>query len=168
MKLSITVNSDKQYELKAVGSTEWELDGTVTQPDIRLLSDKTFHCLINSKSYRVELVEFNSTEKTMLLKVGNSKFSVLVQDEFDKLLMEMGIDINDAHDVLDIKSPMPGLVHKIEVKVGQHVTEGEPLLILEAMKMENVIKSNGEGLIKSILITEGQTVEKNQLLIEFD
>ncbi|MCL4147810.1 UNVERIFIED_CONTAM: hypothetical protein GTU68_000861 [Idotea baltica] len=60
---------------------------------------------------------------------------------------------------------MPGLVLEIMVEVGQFVAVGDALLILEAMKMENVIKAQGEGVIKDIVVKQGAAVEKGQLLI---
>ena len=63
---------------------------------------------------------------------------------------------------------MPGLVVDILKKSGDEVSEGENLLILEAMKMENVIKSPINGVIKSIGVKAKDTVEKNQLLISFE
>lgn len=62
---------------------------------------------------------------------------------------------------------MPGLVRQILVQVDEEVTKDTPLLILEAMKMENVIKAQGEGKIKSIQVNQGQAVEKSTLLVEF-
>jgi biotin carboxyl carrier protein len=63
---------------------------------------------------------------------------------------------------------MPGLILEIHVQTGQEVNEDDPLLILEAMKMENVITSPRDGIIKSITVKKGETVDKNQLLIEFE
>jgi biotin carboxyl carrier protein len=63
---------------------------------------------------------------------------------------------------------MPGLILEIRVKEGDAVSEDSPLLILEAMKMENVITSPREGVIKSISVKVGETVDKKQLLISFE
>ena len=63
---------------------------------------------------------------------------------------------------------MPGLILEINIEEGQEVKENDPLLILEAMKMENVINSPRDGVIKSIAVSQGNTVEKNALLIEFE
>ena len=68
----------------------------------------------------------------------------------------------------ELKAPMPGLVLKIEVEVGQTIKEGDALVVLEAMKMENVLKSPADVVIKSIGVTEGNAVEKNEVLIEFE
>jgi biotin carboxyl carrier protein len=63
---------------------------------------------------------------------------------------------------------MPGLILEIHVRIGQAVNENDPLLILEAMKMENVITSPRDGIIKSISVKKSDAVDKNQLLIEFE
>jgi biotin carboxyl carrier protein len=63
---------------------------------------------------------------------------------------------------------MPGLILDINVTEGELVAEDTPLLILEAMKMENVITSPREGVIKSITVKKGDTVDKKQLLISYE
>ncbi len=78
----------------------------------------------------------------------------------------MGFTIGLGKKANDIKAPMPGIILSINVKEGQEVKEGETLLILEAMKMENAIGSPKDGVIKSIFIKSGETVEKGELLIE--
>jgi biotin carboxyl carrier protein len=62
---------------------------------------------------------------------------------------------------------MPGLIIDLRVKEGDQVKAGDPLLILEAMKMENIIKASGDSIVKSLKVKKGETVEKNQVLIEF-
>lgn len=63
---------------------------------------------------------------------------------------------------------MPGLIWDIKVQVGDVVKAGDVVLVLVAMKMENALKSPGEGVVKSIKINKGDTVDKNQILIEFE
>jgi biotin carboxyl carrier protein len=62
---------------------------------------------------------------------------------------------------------MPGLIIDLKVKAGDAVKPGDQLLILEAMKMENILKSQGEGTVKTVKVNKGDTVEKGQVLIEF-
>ncbi|MEM7382618.1 MAG: acetyl-CoA carboxylase biotin carboxyl carrier protein subunit, partial [Bacteroidota bacterium] len=81
---------------------------------------------------------------------------------------QMGFALGSAKDVSSIEAPMPGLILDISVSEGQEVNEGDPLLILEAMKMENVITSPRNGVVKSVPISQGETVEKKHLLIEFE
>jgi biotin carboxyl carrier protein len=68
----------------------------------------------------------------------------------------------------ELKAPMPGLVVDFLVEIGQEVQTGDKLMILEAMKMENVIKASGQGIVKKLNVIKGQSVEKNQILIEFE
>jgi propionyl-CoA carboxylase alpha chain len=67
-----------------------------------------------------------------------------------------------------IISPMPGAIVSVSVEVGQTVADGQELCIIEAMKMQNIIKSSIEGKIKSILIKSGDSVAVDQLLLEFE
>jgi acetyl/propionyl-CoA carboxylase alpha subunit len=66
------------------------------------------------------------------------------------------------------KAPMPGLISQIRVEPGQEVNAGDPLIVIEAMKMENVLKARGAGKVKSIAVAIGQSVEKGNTLVEFE
>jgi len=79
----------------------------------------------------------------------------------------MGISNLDSAQVNDMKAPMPGLILDILVTPGQEVKKGDQLLILEAMKMENVLKAPGDGTVSSIEVAKGDSVEKGQVLIKF-
>ena len=70
-------------------------------------------------------------------------------------------------DVRKVEAVIPGKINKIMVKEGAEVTLGTPMLILEAMKMENLVLSPIDGAIKKIYVTEGEQVSKTQLLLEF-
>jgi biotin carboxyl carrier protein len=67
-----------------------------------------------------------------------------------------------------LKAPMPGLVVRIQVQPGQEVDAGTPLVVLEAMKMENELKAPGPAVIKAIRVAQGEAVEKGQVLLELD
>jgi len=68
---------------------------------------------------------------------------------------------------MEMRAPMPGLVRQVNVEEGSSVTAGDPLIVLEAMKMENLLKSPMSGTIVERCIQPGQAVEKNQLLLRF-
>jgi pyruvate carboxylase subunit B len=65
-----------------------------------------------------------------------------------------------------VRAPMPGLVLRLEVVLGQKITTGAGLLVLEAMKMENEIRANAAGVIKQIFVQPGQPVDKGASLME--
>jgi biotin carboxyl carrier protein len=103
-----------------------------------------------------------------LIRVNNNEYNIQVQDKFDILLQQLGMGNLKNKKVNQIKAPMPGLVLRFEKNIGDTIKKGESVLILEAMKMENMIKSPGDAVIKNILVKTGQAVEKNQILIELE
>ncbi|MBT8323499.1 MAG: acetyl-CoA carboxylase biotin carboxyl carrier protein subunit, partial [Eudoraea sp.] len=86
----------------------------------------------------------------------------------DLLIDEMGFSLVSSMNISSIEAPMPGLILDINVSVGQEVNEDDALLVLEAMKMENIITAPRGGVIKAIHISKGNPVDKGQLLIEFE
>lgn len=135
--------------------------------DVAKINERTFHVIKDNKSYNVELLKTNTEEKTFFIKVNGKKFKFEAKDKYDELLKSLGMDNLTATKVANLKAPMPGLVIDISVEIGQSVHKGDALLILEAMKMENVIKSPTDGVIKSIAVNKGDAVEKNQVLLNF-
>jgi biotin carboxyl carrier protein len=112
-------------------------------------------------------VSFDKEAKMAQIKVNGNLYSVTAQDQFDILLDQLGMSSINANKVSDIKAPMPGLVLKLLVSEGAHVKKGENLFVLEAMKMENIIKSPADVVVKSIKIKPGDKVEKGQVLLLF-
>ena len=70
--------------------------------------------------------------------------------------------------VNELKAPMPGLVLSIMVQPGDSVVKGDGLMVLEAMKMENIIRTPADGIVKSVDVKKSDAVEKNQVLIKFE
>jgi biotin carboxyl carrier protein len=129
---------------------------------------KSYHLLLNNKSQHVQILDYDRANKTCTMRVNNKHFEVSYKDRYDVLLNILGIDNASAHFVNHLKAPMPGLVLKVLVEVGQEIKKGDSAILLEAMKMENVIKSPGDGKVKAILVKEKQAVEKNQNLLELE
>ena len=110
--------------------------------DMDLAKQGSVHHLIHEhKSYTIELVELNREEKTCILKVNNLEITVAIEDQYDALLKQLGMDNMNNQKVNEVKAPMPGLVLNILVEPGQVIAKGDGLFVLEAMKMENIIKS---------------------------
>lgn len=135
--------------------------------DISDLGNQHFHVIENQKSFEAELLELNKEEKYVLIKVNAQVYRFDVSDQYDILLKEMGLDKLNQHIVKELKAPMPGLVLQVMVQAGDEIKKGDNLLVLEAMKMENILKAPTDATVKSILIKAGDKVEKNQVLIQF-
>jgi biotin carboxyl carrier protein len=157
------------YHVKVNNNFDFEIDKqSVLKLDSLQVSDSEFHVLHNNYSYKTEITEANFNQKSYTVKVNSNTYIVTIFNELDLLIKEMGFEIDRTKEVEEIKAPMPGLILDISVEIGQEVKEDGALLILEAMKMENVLISPRDGIIKSISVSKGDTVEKNQLLIEFE
>jgi len=132
------------------------------------VAEKQFHVLKDNKPYKAEIISADFISKKYTVKVNNNTYEVAISDALDELIKSMGIERGRTKVVNAIKAPMPGLILEINVSVGQEVKENDPLLILEAMKMENSFLSPRDGVIKSIAVEKGNAVDKGQLLIEFE
>ena len=115
--------------------------------------------ILKREKFHDALLIFNAIEKKL--------FEVKLEDDLDQLIASMGMKGQRIQNVSEIKSPMPGLVLKLLNQSGEEVTAGETILVLEAMKMENAIKSPIEGVIQSIEVKEGQSLDKGMVLIRF-
>ena len=164
--MNIKVNDRYEYNIQA-GNDTFNVNGIDIHLDAIQLANGHANVLYNNKSYNVELVSEDRAGKSSVYKVNGKLYSISIEDQYDQLLKQLGMDSMQANKVRDIKAPMPGLVLSIFTKEGAEVAKGENILVLEAMKMENIIKSPVEGKIKSIHIKNGDKVEKNQVLIEF-
>ncbi|MFT5336697.1 MAG: biotin carboxyl carrier protein [Sphingobacteriales bacterium] len=167
----VSVNdSEAPYsvELKKGSATEGTINGNPFDLDVVKIKEGNYSVIHNNKSYNVELVKTDFETKEFRIKLNDQVYTANIKDRFDLLLEELGLDNLNNVTITDIKAPMPGLVLEAKVKVGDTVAKGDPVLILEAMKMENVLKSPTDGVIKSIIVKSGDAVEKNQILIHFE
>lgn len=162
-KASVDNKEPREIEFSEDGI---RLRGQAVNWDLIATGEGRFHVLMDSKSYSCEVINADFSKKRFEIKVNGTVHEVELKDQFDELLKKLGMDKAAAHKVNAIKAPMPGLVLKIMITENQEIKEGEAVLILEAMKMENVIKSPGNGVVKSVKVKERDAVEKNQVLVE--
>lgn len=155
------INLDKNSKIGTVNGKAFSLDMIELEPG-------RHHLLYNNKSYNLELLSVDRDEKKLKVVVNGELFELKIKDRFDDLLQQLGMDMAAGKGEKQVKAPMPGLVLDILVQAGDQVEKGSPLLILEAMKMENSFASPRNGKIKSIAVAKGDAVDKGQLLIEFE
>lgn len=136
--------------------------------DIVQLPDGSYHLIHENISYDVQLLDLCMNTKTMTLIVNGNRLNLKIKEANDELIAKMGFSLNNVQKIKNIKAPMPGLVLDVLTEVGAAVTAGTPLLILEAMKMENVIKASGEGVVKAINVSTKDAIEKGSIMIEME
>ncbi len=120
------------------------------------------------KKYHGEIIDSSIEDGVFTVKVNQRTFSVRRNHPLDDLIKSMGLDKQKIKKLHQLQSPMPGRILSYAVEAGTEVVPGTPLLTLEAMKMENVIKAEGEGIVKKVLFSADAVVEKGAVLIEFD
>jgi biotin carboxyl carrier protein len=135
--------------------------------DLVKIGENAFHLLVDNLSLTMEVVSWDPSTKMLLVKLNDQLAELKVSNEQDLLLEKMGLKQAKGNLLTEIKAPMPGLILDIPIKEGDNVQKGDVLIVLEAMKMENSIKSSQSGTIQKILVSTGQGVEKNQVMIQF-
>lgn len=164
--LRITLNQ-QEYLFDKKAETVM-LNGHAINADVVKLDKNKFHVIINNSSYNIELLAKDENAKNQIILVNGQKQNIEIKDKYDDLLKQLGMDKLMGNKANLLKAPMPGLVLKVLVTEGQAVKKGDGLLILEAMKMENIIKASSDGIVKKIHIEEKNIVDKNQKMIEFE
>ena len=140
---------------RAVTADLMEMDGT----QVRSL-------LLDGRSHRI--LASRTGKGAYALHLSGRHLETRVVDERTRSIEEMTGAPGGAKGPKVLKAPMPGMVVRVEVEEGDEVAEGRGLVIVEAMKMENELKSDGVAKVKKILVGPGEAVEKDQVLIEFE
>jgi pyruvate carboxylase subunit B len=102
------------------------------------------------------------------IHIDGERFQATVVDERTRTIQALTGTSNVAHGPRSVKAPMPGLVVRVHVQVGDTVQAGQGVLVIEAMKMENELRVDGAGRVKTVHAQAGQPVEKGAVLIEFE
>lgn len=155
-----------------MANRNWTFDGKEligTEGAVIKWDDHRFFTLTyKGQKFFGELLEDRSEDNALKIKINHRVFDVRKKGELDDLISAMGLDIPKVRKLKELQAPMPGRIVQIAVNVGQELTIGDDILSLEAMKMENVLKAEGIGKVKSILVKGNQVVEKGTVLIEFE
>ena len=153
---------EKEYEASFDEHGSVSLQGVSTKFEIRQAGQCTYSVLVGGRS--VTVVASDSRGEFQFL-VNGKQCSPKVVSERERLLTVVAGKPLSGNKLLEIRAPMPALVATIEVKIGDDVKPGQGLVILEAMKMENEIKSHQQGRVRQIFVRQRQIVEKGELLL---
>lgn len=162
--ITVKIDSENEFAMD-LSQTDVSVNNKLFESDWIAIGDNKFHVLINNRSFTVELISIDEMGKQLIFMLNGRKHIASIKDKYDVLLQQLGMDKLLLTKSNDIKAPMPGLVIRVVAQEGQAVKKGDTLLVLEAMKMENIIKAISDGVVKTIAIAAKQTVNKNQVLI---
>lgn len=159
--------TDKEFEVvfSDTEKSEGTVGGKAFEWSVSKVSDNQFHIIKDAKSYNVEVLE--PEDGATMLKVNGNVYKTESINKFDELLKSLGMEKGGAGKVNELKAPMPGLVLEVTVNAGDELNKGNRVLVLEAMKMENVIKAPADATVASVEVKKGDTVEKNQVMVRF-
>ena len=159
--------SGRVYQLEHdADSGQWTVNGSPVSVDVEHLADGSRHLLVDGRSVHVRSEAGEG--KSSVVEVNGQRFEVALKDHYDRLLDQLGMARGADAAQGDLKAPMPGKVLSVEVVPGQSVSKGDALLILEAMKMENVIKAPQDAVVKEVNCKQGEAVEKGVVLVGFE
>lgn len=162
----ITIN-DKKRQVKIVDEETLLIDGKKTNFDLTKLSNGVGLLKVDNKVYEVSEQSIEGERHVLLVngKVYHTLSRTSLQERASNLI-EKAL-AQHSHKVV-VSAPMPGMILKIKKNNGEYVEKGDSVIILEAMKMENEIKTPASGTITEMKITEGNAVEKNSFLFSIE
>ena len=153
-------------------NNNWKIDGKSATLNsgatIEWENDTFFKIHHQGKDFFGEILEERLEERTLKVKINHREFTIYKEGPLDQLIEELGLNKPKVRKLQVLKAPMPGRVVSVSVTAGQEVGVGEALLTLEAMKMENVLKSEGVGIVKSVEVAPDAVVDKGAVLISFE
>lgn len=168
MKFEARVNeSDKPVELELHEENGEALfqDQTLTYKFHRQANGR-YLLRTGTKLYKIDNVEYDL--QTVTFTLNGRWCSVEVRDEQELLLDRLGFKTAGEIGAGELKAPMPGKILEIMVKEGDKVALGDPVAILEAMKMENELKAPMSGVVTAVAVSKGDSLEKNELILEIE
>jgi glutaconyl-CoA/methylmalonyl-CoA decarboxylase subunit gamma len=145
-------------EVSLLNDSTINIGGKNLHFELKSLDNSTFLLGIENKIYEVTIQESDNDKYSIIINGNLFDVEILsaLQERAKKLLEEK----RSVNHEFEVKAPMPGMILKIKKQLGEVVTSGEPVIILEAMKMENELRSPVTGTLKELFVSEGSPVEK--------
>jgi len=152
--------NNKIKNIKIIDDSIAEIDGVVVKYKLINIDNKSMLLKINNKLYESAILT-HSNEESVVSVNGASILTKIRTSLEEKAFQLISFSKSNTNNKIEVKSPMPGLVLKVKKQKGESIKKGEAVLILEAMKMENEIKSPADGILEEIFVKEGTAIEKN-------
>jgi pyruvate carboxylase subunit B len=154
--------SGTEYEIHLADSSDLVINGLRYVPQVCELSPNTYEIDLGKRRIRIVA---SGRDSSFTLLVNGNLLDVRVESVRDRLMRDLSGTSDAEEKTLEVRAPMPALVTAIEVAVGDTVTAGQGLLLLEAMKMENEIRAHRAGTVSEVCVEKGRPVEKGEILL---
>jgi biotin carboxyl carrier protein len=166
MKFFLSLSSGREIELEVLeqgpGRARLRVNGREIEADFRDVDRLGQYAVgIDGRSYAASIEQHSETDLGVTL--AGESFRVQAVDERERTAGALAASRPKAETIL---ASMPGIVVAIHIEVGQLLEPGAPVLVLEAMKMQNEICSEHGGLVQEILVGSGESVAGNQVLVK--
>ncbi|MEN9972631.1 MAG: hypothetical protein RIS20_978 [Bacteroidota bacterium] len=122
----------------------------------------------NGVVFHGEIVQDQTENRSLTIKINHRVFVVKKKGELDEIIASLGFDKPKIRKLKELSAPMPGRITNIHIELGQAINPGDAIVSLEAMKMENVLKAEGIGVVSAITIQQGDVVDKGTVLVSFE
>lgn len=122
----------------------------------------------NGVVFHGEIVQDHTENRSLTIKINHRVFVVKKKGELDEIIASLGFDKPKIRKLKELSAPMPGRITNIHIELGQAINPGDAIVSLEAMKMENVLKAEGIGVVSAINIQQGDVVDKGTVLVSFE
>ena len=157
----VTLVNGERYEIEVGSDGGILVNGEAHDVDFLNLGGSLYSIITENKS--LEAVIDDDEDKIAVMMDGRL-FETQVLDERAMLLLQRRGGLSSSSG--EVHAPMPGLIAVVTAAVGQAVAQGDTVVILESMKMQNELKSPVDGIVTAIHVAAGEAVDKNSLLIE--
>jgi len=165
MKYYATIE-DRTFEIEIQGDGRITVDGVEMEADMQSVGRRELRSLLLDHTSHEAVVEPDAGGRNLYaVLVGGTQYQVTVQDERARRLAQADRSVRAPAGELAIRSPIPGLIVKVFVQAGQAVAEGEMLVILEAMKMENELRAPRAGVVHEVRVAPGAETTLGQVLV---
>lgn len=156
----VTIINNEQFEIEIDKEGAVTLNGELRHVDFLSLGESLYSVIMENKSIQVVIDDDQGHYSVML---EGRLYDGQVLDERALLMAQrrgtLGVSSGE------VIAPMPGLIVAVSVEVGQEIAQGQTVVILESMKMQNELKSPIDGVVEQIQVSPGQTVDKNALMV---
>ncbi|MEW6701948.1 MAG: acetyl-CoA carboxylase biotin carboxyl carrier protein subunit [Bacteroidota bacterium] len=161
----VTINN-RRHLIKIFENGQVMIDNKKAAVEISPISNNAYIMRYGRKVFEIASNKLDKNKFGFL--INGYYFNTTVRTLLQETAEELQKNKSKAKHHSDVKAPMPGLILKMKKKAGDNVMLGEPILLLEAMKMENELRSPSSGIIKEVFFREGQSVEKDSIILTIE